>query len=359
VLGAPRNPDALKINVVIYRNPSFAMQVSVQIIFLWREYERSSPKQSSTFRYLDNEAVNNSLDMTALIASVEQMFRSGAVVPPRHGYELGPDGKVGSYLIMPAWDKAMTNLGVKLVTVFPQNASKGLPAVGAQYLLYDGQNGRINAVTEADFLTPRRTAAVSALAAKYLSRADASKLLIVGAGRVASFLPEAYLSIRELHEIRIWDINPAAAEMLAEKVRSMGVAASVERELSAGVAWADIVSCATLATDPLVNGASLRPGAHLDLIGSFTPAMREADDEAVRRSTIFVDTFVALEESGDLVQPIKNGTIHPVDVRGDISSIVSGACSRTSSEEITLFKAVGTASADLAAALLALRSSPN
>ena len=202
-------------------------------------------------------------------------------------------------------------------------------------------------------LTTRRTAAASALAASFLARTDARRLLVVGAGAVARVLPEAYRTVRPIEQVRVWARAPHKAAALAEAWRAEGFDARAETDLAAAVAQADIVSCATLATEPLVQGRWLAPGSHLDLIGSFTPQMREADDVCFAGASLFVDTDEALQKSGDLLGPLARGVISAERLRGTLAGLCSGSArGRQTAQERTVFKSVGTALEDLAAAML-------
>jgi ornithine cyclodeaminase len=249
---------------------------------------------------------------------------------------------------MPAW-RANGLLGVKVVSVFPGNGARDLPAVSASYLLCDGATGEHLALIDGSEITRRRTAAASALAGSFLAREDAATLLIVGSGHVGGLMAEAYRAVRRIERVMVWNIRAAGAERLARRLAGEAVT-----DLAAAVRQADIVSCATLSHEPLVRGEWLRPGTHLDLIGGFTPAMREADDEAVRRSRVFVDTDAALAEAGDLIDPIAHGVLHRENIAGTLFSLCRGETpGRRSAQEITLFKSVGSALEDLAAAGLA------
>jgi ornithine cyclodeaminase len=222
------------------------------------------------------------------------------------------------------------------------------------YMLYDGRTGMQLALLDGNTITTRRTVAASCLAADYLARKDARRLLVLGAGRVASLIPDAYRVVRPIAHVDIWDIDPASAERLAENLRQQGLRADAVTDLEAATRQADIVSAATLATAPLIRGEWLRPGTHVNLIGGFTPAMREADDEALQRSSVYIDTHEALHEAGDLVQPIRAGVISADTVRATLDQLCRrDSPARTSDDEITLYKAVGTALADLAAATMA------
>jgi ornithine cyclodeaminase len=243
-------------------------------------------------------------------------------------------------------------MGVKVVSVFPGNGARGMPSVSASYLLCDGATGQHLALIDGGEITRRRTAAASALAGSFLAREDASSLLIVGSGHVAGLMAEAYRVVRPVERVRVWNIRRAGAERLAARL-----GAEVVSDLAAAVADADIVSCATLAREPLIQGEWLRPGTHLDLIGGFTPTMREADDAAVQRSRVFIDTDAALAEAGDLIDPIAHGVLRREDIAGSLFTLCRGETSgRRDASAITLFKSVGTALEDLAAAGLAYQA---
>ena len=261
---------------------------------------------------------------------------------------------------MPAWtdfNAAGTSdgghIGVKIVTVSPDNNAIAKPAVMGLYLLLDGRTGEPQALIDGQRLTQWRTAAASALAASYLARDDASKLLVVGAGALCPFLARAHSAIRPITEIRVWNRTPANAEKAAEALRRDGLKVTATADLDAALGWADIVSCATISTQPLVKGDRLQPGTHVDLVGGFTPDMREADDAAIARARVFVDTRAgATKEAGDIVQPLKSGMLKPDGIIADLHELARGEKrGRTSAGEITLFKSVGAALEDLAAGI--------
>ena len=305
-------------------------------------------------RVVDAAETERALPFTRLIPALREMFVSGCMVPPRHHHriELDPEPNA-TLLLMPAW-KPHDALGVKIANVFPGNSKKGLQGVHSLYCLFDAEHGTPMALLDGNVLTARRTAAVSALAASYLARSDADRLLVVGAGRIASLLPEAYREVRAIRHVAVWNPTPTAAQALVERLRALDFDASVAPDLEGAVRAADIVSCATLATRPLILGDWLHPGMHLDLIGSFTPEMRETDDEAVRRASVFVDTETALAESGDLLQPLQSGAFVAGRLAGTLSDLGDGRHpGRRDAKELTLFKTVGTAMSDLAAAMVA------
>jgi ornithine cyclodeaminase len=305
-------------------------------------------------RILDAEQTSAALAFTRLIPALREAFRSGADVPLRHRHDIAqPDGTTAALLLMPAW-RASGRLGVKVVSVFPGNGARGLASVSASYLLCDGVTGRHLALIDGAEITRRRTAAASALAGSFLAREDAASLLIVGAGHVAGLMAAAYQEVRPIRQVRVWNIRPAGAHRLAAQLVAAGFSAEPISDLAAAVAGADIVSCATLAREPLIRGEWLRPGTHLDLIGGFTPAMREADDTAVRRARVFVDTDAALAEAGDLIDPLARGVLRRTEIAGSLFSLCRAeTAGRREADEITLFKSVGSALEDLAAAGLA------
>lgn len=296
------------------------------------------------------------LDYAALTEALRAMFRSDCVAPTRHHHVIArPDGPDGVLLLMPAW-RADGAIGVKTVTVFPGNGAKGLPAVMGSYALLDGATGAPRALLEGRELTARRTAAASALAADYLARADSRRLLMVGTGAMAPHLVQAHAALRPITEVAIWGRSSAKAAALAQQLDESRLVVRPAEDLDAAVRAADIISCATLAREPLVLGRWLRPGQHLDLVGAFNPEMRESDDEAMRRSRLYVDTRDGvLAEGGDVIQAIAAGAIEAADIVGDLFDLTRGRLAgRTDNEEITVFKSTGTALEDLAAAELAL-----
>ncbi len=307
-------------------------------------------------KIFDAAATRAELPFDRLIPALREMFASGCEVPIRHLHQIagGDRGPVTS-LLMPAWLPGRY-YGVKIVNIAPANAARGLPGLHSSYLLFNATTGAPIAMVDGDEITWRRTAAASALAASWLAREDASELLVVGAGRVARLLPAAYRVVRPIARVRVWARVPAKAEALVRQWRDQGFDARSAGDLDAAMAAADIVSCATLATEPLLRGRSLREGTHLDLIGSFTPTMREADDACLAGAALYVDTDEALTKSGDLIGPMLRGVITPASVRGTLTSLARGeAPGRLSPDERSVFKSVGTALEDLAAAMLVLK----
>ncbi|MDF2994778.1 MAG: ornithine cyclodeaminase family protein [Xanthobacteraceae bacterium] len=308
-------------------------------------------------RFVSGAEIAGLLDFPTLIDALEAAFRRPIVTPVRHHHTMArPDGDA-TLLLMPAWTAEGTDddvQGTKLVTVAPGNAARGLDTINGLYILNSGATGVPLAVLDARVLTLWRTAAASALAARYLARPDAARLAVIGAGALAPYVARAHASVRPIREIRVWNRTPERAEATAARLRADGLNAVATADRGEAIGWADIVTSATLSPAPLVEGQFLKPGQHVDLIGGFTPTMREADDEAIRRARVYVDTRGgALKEAGDIVIPIASGLIRSEDVQGDLFELATGkAPLRGAAEEITLFKSVGTAIEDLAAAEL-------
>lgn len=310
-------------------------------------------RRSLTMHFIDADATREALAFERLIPALRAMFASGCAVPRRHVHQVSSPGNAGfTSLIMPAWLEGRY-YGVKTVNIAPGNAARGLAGLHATYVLYDGTTGLPLALIDGDQITARRTAAASALAASWLARTDAQRLLVVGAGRVARLLPDAYRAVRCIEHVSVWARSRDQAESRVGELRERSFAADLALDLEAAVADADVVSCATLATAPLIHGRWLRPGSHLDLIGSFTPDMREADDDCFAGAGVYVDTEEALQKSGDLLGPFSRGVLRPDDVLGTLADLArQQAPGRHSAEQRTVFKSVGTALEDLAAAVL-------
>jgi alanine dehydrogenase len=308
---------------------------------------------------LDRAELAARLVRRTLIDRLEHAFSSECATPVRQRYDLG-GGAGRTLLLMPGW-RVNGAIGVKLVTVFADNAIRSLPAVNACYVLFDADTGAPRAMLDGNELTLRRTGAASALAAKYLARPDAERLLMVGTGELAPHIVLSHAAVRPIKAVRIWGRRAERAREIAENLSGHEFSVDICDNLESGVAWADIVSCATLSQVPLIEGRWLRPGQHLDLIGAFRPDMREADDLALTKSDLYVDTRAgALAEAGEFVQALAAGVIELSDIEGELSELVRGVVhGRSHPEAITLFKSVGTAIEDLAAAELAVESAGN
>jgi alanine dehydrogenase len=306
--------------------------------------------------HIGKSKVAAALDRAALIDALDTAFRGSCIAPTRHHHDIEvPGDPSATMLLMPAWIPGQY-IGTKVAHVFPGNRAQALAAVQSVYLLFSGRTGELMATLDGAELTTRRTVAASSLAARYLARVDATRLLIVGTGQVAGQIAASHATVRAIRRVDVWGRNAASAAILAARLCGDGFEARAVSDLWNAAAQADIITCCTLSTEPLVQGAWLRPGAHVDLIGGFTPAMREVDNAAVAQATIFVDTYAAVEEAGDLVLPLRDAVIRRDAIVADLADLVAGHHpGRRDAGEITLFKSVGTAIEDLAAAILCLQ----
>jgi ornithine cyclodeaminase/alanine dehydrogenase-like protein (mu-crystallin family) len=303
-------------------------------------------------KQFDLDATAQALPLPALIDALERMFVTGCDAPARHVHAVGD---ALTTLLMPAWQPGRY-FGLKVVNVAPGNAARGLPGLFATYQLFDANTGAPLALMDGGEITARRTAAASALAASRLARADARRQLIVGAGRVGALLAPAYRAVRAIDDVMVWSRDPEAALRLVIRLAAEGHPARVVTDLATAAATADIVSCATLAADPLIRGEWLARGSHLDLIGGFTPAMREADDACFAGAQVWIDTADALAKAGDLLHPIEAGVLRREDVRGTLADLAATRSRPREPAARTVFKSVGTALEDLAAAILVYES---
>ncbi len=312
-------------------------------------------------RYFSAADIDAALSYPALVDTLAAAFSKGALAPPRHHHSVALAGRPeATWLLMPAWEargpgapEAGRYMGVKSVTVFPDNDARGKPAVLGTYLLLSAETGDTLAVMDATRLTVWRTAAASALASRSLSRLDAARMLMVGAGALAPFLVRAHRSVRPITDVVVWNRSPVRAQALVADLAKDGIATTIAADLQQAVAQADIITTATLSPDPLIRGAWLKPGTHVDSVGAYRPTMRETDDEVVRRARVYVDTRAgALAESGDIVQPVQAGVIGKDAIVGDLYDLCRGSApGRGSAQEITFFKSVGASIEDLAAAI--------
>ncbi|WP_084389377.1 ornithine cyclodeaminase family protein [Polaromonas jejuensis] len=325
--------------------------------------ETSVPTISPIF--VDAASVARHLPWPALLQALQQAFAATDLSTPTraHHHMEGMGGSSTPVLLsMPAWSPRL-GVGVKLVTVYPDNASLNLPSIHGLYVLMDGATGRPQAVLEAGELTARRTAAASALASRFLSRPDSSTLLMVGTGRLSQYLPLAHAEVRPIKRVLVWGRSLAKAQESADALRAQGVNALPVAGLQEACAEADIISCATLSKTSLLRGDWLRPGTHVDLVGAFTPQMREADDQVFQRAaSVWCDTTAgALAEAGDLIQSLASGALDNGRIKGDLLRLCqAGQPVSRHDADITVFKSVGAALEDLAAARLCLeRLSPD
>ena len=313
---------------------------------------------------LSAQEVKAALPWQDLVEALRDIFTRKVTSPVRHHHVLNvPQEKDAMLLLMPAWLEG-EYCGVKQVFVFPSNNDKGLPGLTSNYLLSSGKTGANLAQLEGNELTSRRTAAASALASSYLSRQDASRLLMVGSGRMARNLIAAHRSVRPITHVSVYNRNLAGAEKLVEELIQAGITAWVCKpdELAQEAASADIISCATMSKEPIIKGDWLSSGCHLDLVGGFTPEMQEADNAALKKAKVFVDTRAgAFSEAGDIIIPLEAGVIQKEDIQAEFTELCSNTHKGRNAysnpkEIITVFKSVGDSREDLAAAILAYQS---
>ena len=303
---------------------------------------------------IDDVFINQNTHFSELVKVLKKGFASGtSIVPMRHHHDF-PNPEVGSdstLLLMPAWTPNQ-EAGVKIVTVSPENGQFGLPSIQGIYILMDTVKGSMKAVVQAKSLTAKRTAAASALASSYLSRKDASSMLMIGTGALSSNLIKAHASVRPINKVYVWGRNLEKAEKVCKELDNANFKLTPIENIEEKIGDVDIISCATLSKEPLVFGDYLKEGQHIDLVGAYKKDMREADDHTISKASVFVDTMQGgLKESGDIVIPLQNGVLSEKDIKGDLFGLCSQSDKgRQHDQEITLFKSVGHALEDLVAA---------
>jgi len=298
--------------------------------------------------------IEENTDFTDLISQIKDTLScDDIIVPQRHHHDFpNPDVAVDStLLLMPAWNPGV-NAGVKIITVSPENGKLDLPSIQGTYIYLDATTGQVKAIIEAKSLTTKRTAATSALASSFLSREDSSSLLMIGTGALSPDLIKAHASVRPIIDVYVWGRNLDKANVVCDQLSGEAFNCTAVESIDEKISSVDIISCATLSKTPLVTGEQLICGQHIDLVGAYAKDMRESDDEAMSRASIYLDTFQAgLNDSGDIVIPLNNGTISREDILGDLLELCRAKISgRSRPDEITLFKSVGHALEDLAAA---------
>lgn len=279
-----------------------------------------------------------------------EALRAGHLMPPADLRDSLVESAGRKMLVRTAWIPGLAS-GVKAVTIYPDNPSQdpARPSVQGQVLLFDEAGGHVVAVLEGVDLTAWKTAGDSALGSSCLSRPDARTMLMVGAGSMARPLIDAHRTVRpSLDRVLVWNRNQGRAEALVQALNDDGISAEVVADLDEAVSRADLVSSATMSTEPLIRGAALKQGAHVDLVGAYTPSMREADDAALTRGRLFVDSFATtVGHIGELMIPLASGAISKADIQGDMHDLVQGKAGRQSADEITVFKNGGGAHLDV------------
>ncbi len=302
---------------------------------------------------IEADFVESNTDFPELVSALQKGFASQEIIIPQRHHHDFPNPETGvdsTLLLMPAWYPGK-NAGVKMVTINPENSRFDLPAIQGSYILMDATTGKVKAIVEAKSLTAKRTAAASALASSYLSKEDASTLMMIGTGALSKNLVAAHATVRPIKKVYVWGRNPEKAQMICDELKDGDFEIQAVTTIEEKVSEVDIISCATLSKTPLVLGTYIKPGQHIDLVGAYKPDMREANDETISKASIFVDTFDGLKESGDIAIPLEVGTLKKSAIKGDLFLLSSRkAKGRTSDKEITVFKSVGHALEDLVAA---------
>ncbi|HEX6938073.1 MAG TPA: ornithine cyclodeaminase family protein [Longimicrobiales bacterium] len=310
-------------------------------------------------RVIDAADVHRVLEFPALVEALRQAFGSPAGMPQRMMFPLAQaGGPRDAFALLPAWNEEV--IGVKAFTYLPGNAAAGRPILHSKIILFDRRTGEPLDLVDGTSVTYWRTAAMAALAADYLARRDARRLLVCGTGNLAPYMVLAHASVRPIEEVVVWGRNPAKAEQVIERVRERRpeLRCRVAGDLEAEAGAADVISCVTASHEPIILGRWIRPGTHADFLGNHERDGRECDTDMVVRARVYVDSRVnVLNEAGELLIPISEGRLTADAVVGELAELCSGAVSgRESDDEVTLFKSVGTALADLAAAHLVSRT---
>ncbi|MFD0799527.1 ornithine cyclodeaminase family protein [Maribacter chungangensis] len=303
--------------------------------------------------YISDDFINENTHFPALLAALKEGFSSPDIlVPQRHHHDF-PNPETGSdstLLLMPAWHPAKI-AGVKIATVSPENGRYDLPSIQAIYVLINAITGTMIATMQAKSLTAKRTAAASALASSFLSRKDASSLLMIGTGALSANLIRAHASVRPIKEVFVWGRNAEKAKAICSELKEENFSCTAIMQIDDKIGDMDIISCATLSKTPLVLGKYLKPGQHIDLVGAYKKDMREADDAVIQKASVYVDTPAGLHESGDTSIPLHSGILTEDTIKGNLFTLCSGEVSgRKSEKEVTVFKSVGHALEDLMAA---------
>lgn len=305
-------------------------------------------------KLISDQFINATCNFKNLIEALHLGFSTTKIEVPlrhHHDYKNPAEDQDSTLLLMPAFHPGH-DLGVKIVTVSPNNGKHDLPAIQGSYIYMDGHKGNIKAILDAKALTAKRTAATSALASSFLSRENSDSLLMIGTGALAINLIQAHASVRPIKKVYVWGRNNDKAQAVCNSLKDFPFSCETVENIEDSITLVAIISCATLSPSPLVFGKWLQEGQHLDLVGAYKKEMREADDEAILKSSVFIDTYQGgLKESGDILIPLTTNIITKDDIKADLFELCSGSKSGRSSEnEITYFKSVGHALEDLVAA---------
>ncbi|WP_342616370.1 ornithine cyclodeaminase family protein [Rhodoferax sp. GW822-FHT02A01] len=301
-------------------------------------------------QFFDQSAVARALPYPALIDALAQGLQTPIESPLRSHFE--PNHDDSTVLIMPAW-KSHEVMGVKLVSFWPDNGSRGKSTIAAVYVLMSCVDGSPLAVLDGTELTQRRTAAVAALGARILARKDSKTLAVLGTGSLSVPMVLAHRSVMDFERIEVWGRNPDKARAVVDILARQGVVAHANADLQQVVSQADVLCACSAAVDPFIRSEWVQPGTHVGLVGAFTPAMAEAEPALMARSQVFADSREAiLQKGGEVLQAIQQGLMAHSDIQGEIAELAANPerAWRSSAESITVFKSVGFAALDLIAA---------
>lgn len=306
-------------------------------------------------RVIEASEVHQAMNFKELIPAIEQTFAGDHGMPQRNVFCLEKGADHGdAFAVLPAWNSKA--IGVKAFTYFPENAPKGFDSLYSKILMFKRETGEPLALVDGTSVTYWRTAAVSALGSKYLARKNSSRLLVCGTGNLAPYMALAHASVRPITHIDIWGRSLEKAEKVADEIHQnrSDITVTAITDIENSARQADIISCATGASEPLILGNWIKPGTHTDFVGNHAPNRRECDSELITKASVFVDSRLnVLNEAGELLIPITEGIFSADDVKAELAQLTTGEHSgRQSEDEITVFKTVGTALSDLAGACL-------
>jgi ornithine cyclodeaminase len=308
-------------------------------------------------KHFDMKAIQTALPYPLLVDALAQGLQQFAETPARSFFS--PNQDASCVMIMPAW-RPHQMMGVKLVSVWPENNAKGESAVSAVYVLISCLDGRPLAVLDGTELTLRRTAAAAALAAKRLARENSETLAVLGTGSLSVPLVQAHTDTMRFKNVLVWGRQFYKAQLVVNQLRELGIEVRAMSDLHKTLAMSDVVAVATTATEPFLKAAWVRPGTHISLVGAFTPQMAEAEPGLISKSQLFADCRASvLEKGGEVFQAIEQGLILDSDIIADLAELTaqSDRSWRHDAQAITVFKSVGFALLDLIAAELVIKAS--
>jgi ornithine cyclodeaminase/alanine dehydrogenase-like protein (mu-crystallin family) len=308
-------------------------------------------------KHFDMKAIQTALPYPLLVDALAQGLQQFAETPARSFFS--PNQDASCVMIMPAW-RPHQMMGVKLVSVWPENNAKGESAVSAVYVLISCLDGRPLAVLDGTELTLRRTAAAAALAAKRLARENSETLAVLGTGSLSVPLVQAHTDTMRFKNVLVWGRQFYKAQLVVNQLRELGIEVHAMGDLHKTLAMSDVVAVATTATEPFLKAAWVRPGTHISLVGAFTPQMAEAEPGLISKSQLFADCRASvLEKGGEVFQAIEQGLILDSDIIADLAELTAqpDRSWRHDAQAITVFKSVGFALLDLIAAELVIKAS--